>query len=295
MYFRSTACATLAVVFALSASGIVAVATDEVKRKHEPVGSLACAGSPNELAERLDSLLSNCGKRDLDRLVTSSDCSAAIAAGWERVRRTMPETEGDPVSPDTMAVSRFVGLVEGRLRAPVPKAWEESLKSAMGCSQKRVWFPPRVDLKLMVALSAEDWSVEQDGAQWLVKGKSETIRLPARHSDVPGVVAERTDEQIYVALSNYDGHSLFAVERASGKMIWSSDVFGKSQVKPRGSVIVGRTGNDWHVVSMRVTGELVVVLGFSSQAVYFEAFDRLSGAVQCRFSTAYFDFVEPNR
>jgi hypothetical protein len=108
-------------------------------------------------------------------------------------------------------------------------------------------------------------------------------------------VAERTDETIYVAVTKEDGYSLFGVERASGKVIWSSDVFGKSQVKPRGAVIVGRTGSDWHVVSMRITDELVVVFGFSSQAVYSEAFDRRTGAVRCRFSTAYFDFVEPKR
>ena len=93
-------------------------------------------------------------------------------------------------------------------------------------------------------------------------------------------MAERTDGQIYRAIvdNKEDGYSLFGVERASGKVIWSSDVFGKSQEKPRGAVIAGRTGSDWHVVSMRISDDLVVVFGFSGLAVYFEAFDRRTGS-----------------
>jgi hypothetical protein len=100
---------------------IVARETDGAKQNKEPADRLASAGSPDELAERLDTLLSNCRRSDLDRLVVSSDGTAAVAAGWERVRRTLPETEDDPVSPDMMAVSRFLGLVEGRLLISVPK------------------------------------------------------------------------------------------------------------------------------------------------------------------------------
>ena len=91
---------------------------------------------------------------------------------------------------------------------------------------------------------------------------------------------------MYGSLS--DAYRLFAVNQGNGKVIWFSKVWGLTRIMPRG-VIVNTSGPNWHVVSMRSSGETVVVFGFSWAAVYFESFDRKTGVNRCRFSTAYFD------
>ena len=66
--------------------------------------------SPHQLAARIDSLFSASSISEVDRLVSASDCAIALAAGWERVRRTMPKAKRqDVVSPSGLALSRFLG------------------------------------------------------------------------------------------------------------------------------------------------------------------------------------------
>jgi hypothetical protein len=114
---------------------------DKPSTNGEGVASLSGARSPEDLAARIGKLLVTSTRSDLDRLVTVSDCTLSLAAGWERVRRTMPEAErGDVVVPDSPAVSRFLGLVEGRLRVPIPKTWAETLQSSAGHGQKSTSF-----------------------------------------------------------------------------------------------------------------------------------------------------------
>jgi len=216
-----------------------------------------------------------------------------MAAGWERVRRTLPETEQDDnVTPDLLAITRFLGLIEGRLQVPIPKTWEETVKAAHGRSQRSIGFP-RSDLVLVARASEEKWRVERDGAHWLVKKDSQLIKLPAE--DALGWVLHATvecaGEKAYVALYGAPfAYTLFATDKSNGKVIWSSKVWGPSKVWPPG-VIVNTSGSDWHVVTTRSSGETLVVFGFSGSAVYIEVFDCKTGENRCRFSTAYFDEI----
>jgi hypothetical protein len=54
---------------------------------------LTSAKTPDQLADRIDGLLASRGRSDLDRMISAPDRTTAIAAGWERVRRTMPEAD----------------------------------------------------------------------------------------------------------------------------------------------------------------------------------------------------------
>jgi outer membrane protein assembly factor BamB len=83
-------------------------------------------------------------------------------------------------------------------------------------------------------------------------------------------------------------YRLFAVDQGTGKVVWSSKVWGSSKVWPRG--VIANSGPDWHFVSMRPSGGTLVVFGLSGTGIYVEAFDRKTGENRCRFSTAYFDF-----
>jgi hypothetical protein len=258
----------------------------------EGVASLSGARSHEELAARIAKLLVTSKRSDLDRLVTVSDCTTSLAAGWERVRRTMPETEQeDIVGPDLLAVSRFLGLVEGRLQTPIPKTWAETLCSSAGHGQKSIAFRAPLDLVGAESMSG-GWLVERDGARWLLKAERRVINLP------PEVVAldpvsrgtvKFTRERAYVAVYSSlpeSKYKLFAIDPGTGKVEWSSDVWGTSRVWPRGVIVAG-SGHDWHVVTIRSTGGTLVLFGISRWAVYIEVFDRKTGENRCRFSTAY--------
>jgi hypothetical protein len=206
----------------------------------------------------------------------------------------MPETEQvDVVTPDLLAISRFLGLIEGRIRVPIPKTWEETVRSVQGHGQRNIWFPPRPDL-VLVARRSEQWLVERDGAHWLVKKGSQLIKFPAEDGlgPVSYATAECAGEWAYVAM--YDtpsAYRLFAIDQGNAKVMWSSKVWGTSKVWPRGVIV--NSGPDWHAVSIRSSGEALGVFGFSSRAVYVEVFDRKTGENRCRFSTAYFDERPP--
>jgi hypothetical protein len=293
MNCRAFAFVMLGLFMHVAAPTQVARAADEPGGKRADLVHLSGTRSPEELAARIAQLLSTSTRSDLDRLASAPDCTAAIAAGWERVRRTMPSTElEDVVPPDLLAITRFLGLIEGRLQVPIPKTWEETVKSATGHGQKNIWFPPRPDLAL-AARRGERWPLERDGAHWLLKNERRLIKLPAEAGLglVSNATAECAGESVYVAVygSLSDAYRLFALHQDNGQIMWSSKVWGPSKVWPRG-VIVNISGSDWHVVTMRASDEMLTVFGFSGRAVYVEAFDRKTGENRCRFSTAYFAF-----
>jgi hypothetical protein len=250
--------------------------------------SLSGTGSPEALAKGIASLISASTRSELDRLVSVPDCTTALAAGWELVRRTMPETEQkDVVTPDLLAISRFLGLVEQRLRVPVPKTWAEALKSVAGYGQKDIWF------QLVQAGRKGDWRIKRDGAHLRVKRGIRSIKLPAGIVLEPAsyATAECVGEWAYVAVYSAlpdSRYTLFAIDQGNGKVRWSTTVWGTSRIRPRGVITVGYSGSDWHVVETRSSAETLAVFGFSGSAVYVEVFDRKTGENRCRFSTAYF-------
>ncbi len=274
----------------------VAGASEEPGTKQSDTTCLSGTRSPEELADRIAKLLSSTRMSDLDGLMSVSDCTAALAAGWERVRRTMPDTEEkDVVRPHLQAISLFLGLIEGRLEVSVPKTWEDALKSARGHGPKRIWFP-RWDGVLVERRKAK-WLLERDGNHLLVKNDKQLIKLPEGTVLEPAshVTVELAGEWVYAAVYSSlpdSDYKLFAIEQATGKLLWSSHVWGTSRINPPG-VLVNHSGSDWHVATMRLSGETLVVFGFSGSAVYVEAFDRKTGENRCRFSTAYLERVSP--
>ncbi len=254
--------------------------------------SLSNSGSPKELADGIGELLSASTGSDLDRLVSLSDCTAAMAAGWERVRRTMPETHyKGVVTPESLALSRFLRLIEGRLQVPLPKIWAESIKSARGYGPKNIWFPVSWDLVPSVEQRNKPWLLERHGAHWRVRNGSQVIKLPEEYFWEPASTAtvKCDGEWAYVAVYSEQPDSkyiLFAHDQGSGKIMWCSEVWGTSRIWPPG-VIVGYSGSSWHVVTIDLTEETLVVFGISGTVVYVEVFDRKTGENRCRFSTAY--------
>jgi hypothetical protein len=250
--------------------------------------SLSGVGSPRELAVRIGKLLSSSSTSDLDRVVTDPDSTVALAAGWERVCRTLPKADRDEaISPDKQAISRFLGLLEGRARCPIPKAWEASVKSAKGRSQGRISFTRP---KLQDGLLKGQRTLERVGELWTVKMDGQFIKLPA--ADGLGIVncaaVELAGEKAFVALYGWPPtpYRLFAVDRASGKVLWSSKAWAAGNW-------LHYSGQGWHDVFVRFAGETLTVFGTAGSTVYVEAFDNMTGECRWRYSTAYFDESSP--
>ena len=168
MYCRPLACVALSLLVQVATPDSATRVADKPGNKNEEIKCLGGTGSPEELAAGIAKLVSTSAERELGHLVSVPDCTAAMAAGWERVRRTMPETVKDGVvAPDSLAISRFLGLIEGRIQISIPKTWEQAVKSARGHGQKRIWFDSS---HLLTAKGGtEQWVVDRDGAHWLVK------------------------------------------------------------------------------------------------------------------------------
>jgi hypothetical protein len=149
---------------------------------------------------------------------------------------------------------------------------------------------------VLAGRAAANWRVEHDGTQVVVRNEGQTIKLPDRSNNIAGSigVVERVGDRAYVAVysSGSDSYDLHCIELISGKPLWSSLAWGRSDVKPRGAIVVGTSKSDWHVVAMQSNAELIVLFGFSGRAAYAEAFDRQTGENRCRFSTAYFELIE---
>jgi len=267
----------------------VAVADGPVNKSVETPG-MSQVDSPTALAKRVAELVSARPAQQLDILATDRDCATALASGWERVRRTLPRLRRQElVSPDAQAISRFLGLVEGRMQVPLPRIWEATVKSVKGYEQGVIWFPfPRTEGVSATGHRLAESEVSaptRRGEQWIVRKGNETISLPAEDhfGPVDKSTVEVSGRVAFVALygSAPDPYQLFSVDRSNGKVNWTSEVWAAGG-------FVNYHGLGWHVVGMRLVAEKLAVFGVSEGTAYIEVFDCESGENQYRFGTAYF-------
>jgi hypothetical protein len=229
---------------------------------------------------------------ELTRLVSVGNCTAALAFGWERIRRTMPEAKLPRVlHPDMPGagtvseekVARFLGLIEGRLRVAPPREWEAALKSARWYGRNAYFFSSSDERDVR-----SGWQVRRDGEHWVLRQDGDSIRVSAKNTKgvLNAAVVEFDKNTEFVALyhSAPVGYMLFALERGSGTEIWHSEVWAFSNLRP----LQGRQN---HRIEMRFTEETVVVFGtsYGFGFSYLEAFDRKTGKNLGRFNTLYFD------
>jgi hypothetical protein len=289
---RSSILAFLALGGLLSTAlaGPIVAAAGRQAAKEEDVISLSRADSPTELANRIHRLFSASQAREVDRLITAPDRAIAIAAGWERVRRTIPEgQQQQPLSPDGQTISRFLGLLEGRIQAPIPPAWEAVVKSARGRGRGTISFPNSKALEELLRSRAP---VRRAGDRWVLEVDGKRISLPAgvESGPVDNAATLAADGTTYVGLYGAFPlpYRLFAIDRESGKALWSSEVWAAGG-------LMNYVGNSWHAAMICSEGETLAVFGVSGGEVYVEVFDKKTGQNRCRFGTAYFDAISPRQ
>jgi len=264
--------------------------------------------SPEALANRIQAQVIPASLQKLDELVAGPDTTIALAAAWERVRRTTPATTGPftgiyttsparfNASPGPMKadLARFVGLVRGRLRCPIPKAWKASVESAKYADERVIWFPTIehfYPMKGLVLRSLGERLVpRRDSDHWIVKARGESLVLPASRFEGPVAYAtvRMQGDIAYVALysSGPGTYTLCAVERSTSRIVWSSQVWtGLFRGFWSGP-------GDQSVVEMQFADDSLAVFGFSHAVPYVEVFDARTGKNECRFSTSYFPIMK---
>lgn len=253
--------------------------------------------SPRELAKRIDKLLSGVSSQQLGQLVANSNCVVALAAGWERVHRSIPNAERsipyterqEVLRPAGEAVSRFLGLVEGRLQVAIPNVWEEAVKSARENDQGDYSFRgmPR-ESKARQGAGEVAVSLRREGDRWIVATGTKTLQFPARPTmgRVTDAMVKVNGETAYVALYGWPPrpYRLYAVEHSTGKIVWSSEVWAEG-------ALVLHQGPGSHYVEMELSGNRLAVYGFSEVNAYVEVFDIRTGRNECRFSTSHVDAI----
>jgi len=278
---------------------------DEEKRiKQEFNGDL-----PWELVRSIKKTILGASAEELDNLVADPNCRIALAAAWERVLRTVPEQEepseeqlrewsktwssGPSVSPDRSAMSRFLGLLEGRIGVAIPQFWGRNFQCAsgkgrnMGFANYEDEDQERSEDPGAAPAGADSLFIvpERKGDHLVLKQGSEALLLPAEDGGwMDRASVGLTSNMAYVALYHAGSacsYNLYALNRHSGKVVWSASVWGDGN-------LIDSTGIDWHVVELRATDSEIVVFGISGCAAYVEVFGKETGEDRCRFGTDYF-------
>ena len=107
---------------------------------------------------------------------------------------------------------------------------------------------------------------------------------------VDDVAVHLETEAAYIALYGWPPipRKLFAIDRASKKVIWSSKAWANGG-------LMSYQGQGWHFAEIRSAGETISLFGISEGGAYVEVFDKKSGENRCRFSTSYFDVTVPQK
>jgi hypothetical protein len=254
----------ISVSIALVVTLAFGVGSDPRNNNQTRVKSFNRASSPGELLTLIRSRLSASPKTEMNRLLTDKDSTVALAWGWERVRRTVPEADQQAlINPDSGTLSRFLGLVEGRLQVPIPEKWEATIRSAKGNSRRNIWFS--------------------------------YLGQPGREGDL-GIVGRDNQaavclamERAYIAIYQWPPipYKVLSIDLSTRRILWVSEVWAAG-------TFVNYEGIGWHRAEIRLVGETVAVFGVSEGCAYVETFDKATGKNLCRFSTAYLDEITRN-
>jgi hypothetical protein len=186
------------------------------------------------------------------------------------------------VVPDSQAMASFLALVEAKLNAPIPKSWQRIVQGANGVSRKNLGFSGTtlIDLTQREIIPAKRshgaWTVVKDGITIKFAGAADS-------GAIDGAAVELACDKAFVALYGWPPipYPLFAVDRASGRIIWSSEVRATGD-------LTAWDGLGFHLATMRLTGDRLIVFGVSGEAAYIEVFDIKTGVNRGRFNTFYF-------
>ncbi len=226
---------------------------------------------------------------ELDKLVENPDMTISLAAGWERVLRTIPEKSGDGLhAVDKKATTQFLKLVRQRVGVPIPKLWYKTVEKTMHNYDGSVWFLPGLGYdreldKRFQWVSSRSKLVQKDGLWSAVRGRT-TVALPT------DIIQDRrqfvsliqTKDIAYVAFPSdiFYPYKLYSLSLKNHTIRWSADVwiFG----------YVGMATGWWPPpgIEFAISGSKLFIFGYCLYP-YLEVFDIDTGKNLYRFCPGY--------
>lgn len=272
--------------------------------------------APNDVALRGQPLLSTQTSSDANTIgalrqsLASPSAAVAIAAGWERLIKSIPMVDqGTLIKPNEGDLSRFLGLLEGRLQTSLPPRWTSALQSMTFYNRYQCGFQmPDIieDAKeveddqhrvFSVGYRCDDGDpvIEVENKLWRLSIanpsgcrdrpylESKFSRIAEQleadvcdfESTIEGLMShlaiEIADDVAYLAIYSWPptGYRLYAIDIETGSAKWTALV--------RESVVGGWTGSGRHSVELKLLASQVIVFGVSEASAYIEVYDRGSG------------------
>ncbi|MBX7166106.1 MAG: hypothetical protein K1X74_07130 [Pirellulales bacterium] len=261
----------------------------------------------SDVFERYDALFANASQSSLAALKRHRNPSIAVRAAWEEVRRAMDDGENNVGKKiDAPSLQRFLGFVEGRLRAHIPDSWQAAFFFSRYVSRETFYVDYSFD-------GADSEQVLGERSAWRVAGVQVNSRHPIRQdgnsSDVLVSVfgvwyaiptsallssVDRLGELVNLVAVPISKHKvvvavysclsstyrLYGVDSNKHEIAWSRDVWCAD---PHG----GGSGIVFHELAPILEGKSLYLFGVCTDAIYAEAFSVDDGAVLLRFGTAY--------
>lgn len=265
----------------LACLAVMCIACGQETRGTQAVERLEHATRPHDLAVAHE-LFDNATDQDVAQLMQHQSSRVALAAAWERVRRTVPDPKlVRGAKPDAQTLQRFLGFLEGRLQVDAPEAWERLLLTATTHGQVHICFAP-LDAEqqagpnndAVVSEANEGWRIKAGGRAWLL-AKSD---VDEKKTSIDGFAAAATMDAVVVGLFGNSAAPflIYSIEPKTGNVAWKQEVWAS------GGLIGGGVG--WHQAQIVLDEDRCIIFGVSNLAAYVEVF-KLDGTELCRFST----------
>lgn len=291
--------------------GRVARAADQTTGLDERVERLTKTASSSDgdtwsLSQAYRDLFTHATTEQVEQLTSHENLSVALAAGWEKVRRTVPmrrstynsfyssdfdprPKDGEELVYDKAAVSRFLKLVRERTELAVPDFWEKALLEPDLTT--RVDVPMvRGDRPAGIERVQNQWVVTLEAGQWFLPVVQEADDIDQCPDAVRLKMTRKTAylviiESYLLALVPY---RLYALDRENGRILWSARIRSHMEPFPPG-VALGGWVDTGYILDLEADDNWVAVLGITQLGrAYIETFT--SGRNECRFSTGFFNF-----
>ena len=299
----------LSVVACLVLAGSFASAQEEEGKA--TVERVLNAKDAGELSESVAQLMSKASKEQLQEYKRHTHSTIALHAAWEEVKRGVRgidpksrEEDKTIVNIDRPALQRFLGFVEGRLHVTPPEWWQKIVARAKIDSEVRhnlslIYatnrkFNPYFHLRGSVHhLTTFEVIPVEDGGYELKSDKftctispqllEQIKKINPRDVDLPGLTAWMNAERCVFGFHWFlsSEFTLHCIERKSGKLLWSTDVWGYFWGGFGG-------GGFLHWAEMRIDGDTIYLFGIDATGIiYIEAFSMKDGKNQFHFTTNY--------
>ncbi len=278
--------------------------------KEKEIAGWLSVSSPADLNEQIRRTVREASQSSIEQLKIQGNLTIALAAAWEQERRSFCREE----SQQLVAMGRFLGFVEGRLRTDIPIWWENAVLRAenlgplfgfdladAGQSPSRItqvpfhWQQRRLVIrsrgdelpcKPSNTLAPRAANVVNQGGIVVISLGNRSIALSGeamiKSAPFTGISVLFRDNHVFVALHSQtpSPYALLCFDAKSKALIWRSQVWAAGGFR-------GYEGFFRHWVGIQDTDNIVRVVGVGCDCAYIEEFAKEDGKARLRFGTVY--------